>query len=294
MPSSQGALAKFARDTVSPIDTSSTGMELVSFGITETVEHLQTNGIRGTRSLSKERNREGLKRVGGPITWHPSPLDLDFFLPCILGAAENADAFAVDEALTSFVMGVDLVADAFEYGDLFVNKATFRGAAGQLVELTLDCIGEAKTDLSYPSLTLGVAAGDVPYRFFEGVLTLESSAREMESFELTIDNQLATLFRNSQTATAISPQNRIVMLTVETPYTSSEVGLNTAAFAGAAGSLVFTNGNMSTTFTFGNLQLNPKTTPVVNGKSEIVQRLTYQAFRSGSTREIAVTSDSTA
>jgi hypothetical protein len=51
---------------------------------------------------------------------------------------------------------------------------------------------------------------------------------------------------------------------------------------------------MSLTFTLGNLQLNPKVTPTVSGKSEIVQTLTYQAFRSGSTKEIAVSSDSTA
>ena len=110
---SQGALAKAAYDSVTPIDTGSTGFEFLVFGVKETKEHLQTNGIRGTRSRSKERNVEGLKRVGGPLVINPSPLDLDFFLPRILGSLESADSFTVAETLQPMVLGGSLFADDF-------------------------------------------------------------------------------------------------------------------------------------------------------------------------------------
>ena len=78
-----------------------------------------------------------------------------------------------------------------------------------------------------------------------------------------------------------------------TPFTSDEVDLYNQALAGAAASLVFTNGGYSTTFSFAALQF-PDRSPVVPGKTEIPLELHGTARKSGSTSELVVTHDSTA
>ena len=290
---SQGAQSNLAMDAATPVDGSSEPFEFKSFGIKKLATIIGDEGIRGTRSHSKERTRDGIYTVGGPIVLEPSPIDLDKLLPRILGAAESTDTFALAETLPSFSVGVDLVADAFEYTDCYVNRAIFRGTPGGLLELELDILGKTQIDLSYPSLTLGVATNDVPYTYQEGVCTLNALARDIISFELTIDNFLEARFTNSLTSTSITPQDRLITLKTVTPYTSGEINLYTQSTAGTSGSLVFTNSGLSTTFTFANLQ-PPQDTPVVTGKTEITMELTHVARRSGATLELVITSDSVA
>jgi len=290
---SQGAQSRLAMDPASPIDGSSEPYEFKSFGIKKLATIIGDEGIRGTRSHSKERTRGGIYTVGGTILMEPSPIDLDKLLPRILGAVEDSNTFALAEALPSFSVGVSLVADAFEYTDCYVNRAIFRSSPGEILELELDIIGKTQIDLVYPSLTLGVAANDAPYTHQEGVFTLNTSARDVISHEIVIDNFLFARFTNSQTATSVTPQDRLITVKTVTPYTSDESNLYTQSTAGASGTVVFTNGGMSTTFTFANLQ-PPQDTPVVSGKTSIGLELTHVARRSGATKELVITHDSTA
>ena len=114
-----------------------------------------------------------------------------------------------------------------------------------------------------------------------------------EKPELVIDNSLNARFTNSLSATSITPQDRVITLKTTNPFTSDEVDLYGQSNAGAAGSLVFTNGGMSTTFTFATLQV-PDVSPIVGGKQEIPLVLEMTARMSGSTRELVVTHDSVA
>ena len=294
---SQGAQAKLCIEPgAAPhtFDASSEPYEIVSEGLQRRGSILDTEGIRGTRSHQSERTRPGTYEIGGSITLHPSPADLDLLLPRILGAAESVDVFALDETLPAFGVLIDRVAETFQYTDCKVSKATFRGSAGGLVELAIDVVGTTEvTGTTYPSLTLSTAANAAPYLLSDGVLNLQSSARKMMDFELVIDNSLNARFTNSQTATSITPQDRVITLKTTNPFTSDEVDLYGQSNAGAAGSLVFTNGGMSTTFTFATLQV-PDLSPVVGGKQEIPLVLEMTARMLGSTRELVVTHDSVA
>lgn len=290
----QGALTQLAMDSATPIDTMSEPYEFVSCTLRKTTAIIESGGIRGTRSRVEEVARQGNDSIAGSIVLTPSPADLDNLLPRILGAAEASDAFAVAETVPSFSVGVNYGADAFEYLGCYVNRAIFRGSPNGMLQLELDIIGTSQADLSYPSLTLGVAANNVPYRFSEGVLTMVSSARSMMSFELIIDNALEARFTNATTASSIQAHDRIVTLNCTTPYTSSEVDLFTQSLEGTTGTLVFTNGGMSTTFTFGLLVPQPLQGPTIPGKREVVLQQTYRAYRDGATKEIAVTHDSVA
>jgi len=292
MAASMGHQAQLCMDA-SAIDGSSEPYEFVSESLAEQAEILDTNGIRGTRSHSKERTRQGLKQVQGQITLHPSPLDLDNLLPRILGAAESSDSFALAETLPEFNVMIDRVADAFLYSACQISKATFRGSAGQYVELVLDIIAKTETEgQTFPSLTLGTSVADEPFVFSDGVMTLQGATREVFDFELVIDNAGSARYTiGSNTATDILISDRIVTLGTNCANVSGNAALLKQATGGAAGTLVFTNGNVSTTFSFAALQA-PNKTPTVTGKGEIPINLEMTARKSGSTNEIVITNDS--
>lgn len=289
----QGAATKLCMDPTA-VDAMSEPYEFISCTLRKTTEIIESGGIRGTRSRVEEVARQGNDSIAGSIVLTPSPADLDLLLPRILGAVEASDAFALAETIPSFHVGVEYVADAFEYVDCYVNRAIFRGSPGGMLQLELDIIGTSQSDLTYPSLTLGVAANNVPYRYSEGVLTVVSSARPMLSFELIIDNALEARFTNATTATSIQAHDRIVTLNVTTPYSTDETGLFTQTLEGTTGTLVFTNAAMSTTFTFGLLVPFPLQGATIQGKREVTLQQTYRAMKDGSTNELAVTHDSVA
>lgn len=292
---SQGAQSKMCIEPGSAshtFDTSSEPLEFLSETLQKKGVILDTNGIRGTRSHRVESTKAGSYEVGGSIRFHPSPLNLDLWLPRILGAAESTDSFALAETLPNFGVMIDRVGGVFEYEDCVVNKATFRAGQNGMLELELDVWAvDETTGGTYPSLTYGVAAGDYPYVFHEGVLTLQSGERQMMDLEIVIDNMLERRFANSQTATSLTPKDRLVTVKTTNPFTSAEMSaLYEQSHAGASGTVVFTNGNMSTTFTFGTLQV-PDLSPVVSGKQEIPLKLEMTARMTGSTRELVVTHD---
>lgn len=253
---------------------------------------LDTSGIRGSRSHVGERTRFGTYEVGGVISLYATPEMLDKWLPRILGAAESADTFALAETLPEFAVLIDRIAKRFLYDNCKVNTARFRGSAGGLVTLDLDIMGRTETvsATAFPSLAMPT---DPPYVMQDGVLTLQSGARKFTQFEIIIDNALVRRFSNSETATDISPSDRIITFRCSTPFTSDEAELYGQALAGAAASLVFTNGGYSTTFSFAALQF-PDRSPVVAGKREIPLELEAIARKSGSTDELVVTHDSAA
>ena len=74
----------------------------------------------------------------------------------------------------------------------------------------------------------------------------------------------------------------------KTPYTASELDLYAQVTAGSTGSVVFTNGTISTTITLGVIQF-PDVTPVMSNKDEIFLQLEGIARSTGATKEIAFT-----
>lgn len=298
---SQGALTKMAMDP-STIDGNSEAYEFLSENLvsTTTLADNSAYAIRGTRSHAKERVTQSLVYINGSISMNPSPSELDNLLPRILGATESTDIFALDDALPSFNVMIDRVAKVHTYSTCYVNRATFSGTKGRLIELKLDIIGVSETEGaagSYPAITIDE---DIAYVFHEGVLTVQGGTEMFDRFVLTIDNHLEPEWNNSQTATDIAPRDRSITLSVSTPYTSDETALYTTpagtssgngSSAGAAGSLVFTNGGLSTTFAFANLKSIART-PNVSGKRQIRLPLNYRAYTSSTTKELIVTHDS--
>jgi len=281
-------------------DTSSERYAVISCTVKKTGSYLDNNEMRGTRSHAKERIRAGTYTVAGDLVMDLSPADLDLWLPRIMGAAESMDSFAFGESLASFAFGLLVVRDfkTHEYTDCKVTKAVCESSEGGhgFLRWTLSIIGKTEaTGTSEPSVALPTDAHDAPYTHYDcaAAVTLDGTARDTKSLRITIDNHCEAYFNNSQTADEIKETDRTVMFEWTGPYTADEFGLYDHAAAGITGAVVYTNGGMSTTFTFANLKA-PAVSPDVSGKGEIPLSLSFIAYKSGSTECLVITSDSVA
>lgn len=258
--------------------------------------------IRGTYSRSKERVKEGLIYIDLYVRMQPTPTELDTLIPLFGFAETPTDTFTVsDSELTSFTVVVDRVAKVHTYANCKINRATFSGQKGQQpVSVDLHIMGVTETEGNAGTFSTGTAldATDQPYAFTDGVMTLRSSARQYDRFALSIDNKIQREFNNSQTATNICRTDREITLATSVPYVAANTDLYTTPgpggpdASGAAGTLVFTDGGQSTTFSFANLKELAQSTPIP-GKRELRLPLNYRVYKSGSTEELIITHDAT-
>lgn len=286
---SQGFAAQLGISANNPTDAA---FEFLSESLKKQGTIVDPGGIRGIRGHTSERTRAGNYTVGGAIEMMPSPEELAALLPWILGANASGTTYALAETVPERYVQIDRVAKVFTYDGVKVNRATFSGSEGTPLKLSLDLVGKTETvgnAGTFPSLTLGLTQ---PFMFAEGVFTIQSSARAVKEFSVTVDNALNVAFNNSVTASRITAGDRMVTTSFLTPYTSSETALYGQALAGGAATIVIAFANYSLTFTFGTLQF-PDESPTVAGKGEIPLRMNGTARRLSTTAELSVTLDST-
>lgn len=228
---------------------------------------IETSGTRGTRSRPNSRVRYGSDDVSGQLVLPVDPTMLDNWLPRILGGSEATDDFTVANTLPEFALLCDRVADIYQYDGCKVGQATFRGSEGQLLECALEIIAKTETGgKSFPDLDFPETE---PYRFADGVLSVDSTEYAFNDFEIVINNSLTTRHRNSQSATDIFAVDRVVTFRCNMEWTSTiESALHDIALAGLEAVLTFTNGSDSVAFTLPALQV-PVETPRVTGRGEI-------------------------
>ncbi len=265
--------------------------------IGKTKELIVSDGVRGTRSYLDQQAVFGPYVVGGVVTMDVRPDDLDTLLPLILGGTETAGSFPLAETLPESDWTVDKEVKVYTYADMKVNTANFSGNSGQKLQLALDLQGKTETEGNagtFPAIS-GTLSVKRPYIFHQVTLTLDSVAREFNQFNLLIDNALLLdRTMNSATRTQIPEGNRRIILTVQSPFTSDEIALYDLAIAGITGTLVFTDGTDTLTFTFANLKKPTRPVGIAGKTQEIMQPLELQAFATQSgatiTRELVVTS----
>lgn len=305
MGCAQGSQAKLCLEPgASPhtFDTSSEPYEFLRENLITRHSMGVPDGIRGTRSEASERARFGPSQHGGPIWMNCSPADLVNILPRALGANASGTTFALAESIQPFGAMVDRVTAVFKYNDCVIDKLLLSGESTggeqpDFIQMVLVLIAKSSDNsiegsATFPTLTLGVTAAHAPYVFQDTVFTLGGAARETKRFRLLIDNAVQPRWVNSRNPTALCPTRRVVSLQTVHPFDTDTDDLYAQALAGAAGSLAITNGTVSTTFTFGKLQV-PKEDPNVQGKQEIDLSLMMVARKDGSTAELTVTNDST-
>lgn len=270
-----------------------------SFGIIPAAETmarhgqiLERTGLRGTRSHRADDTRQGPYKVSGALRLEPTPDDLTFLFPWILGGAPSGSTYPLAETLPSFSLQVDRLAGVFTYAGCKINRATFRGAKGGIVSLDLDIVGKAETvgaagSFAAPAVAASQSKG--PYILAgDTSLILNGVSREVADFQLVIDNGLATdRFMNSLTVVSLPENDRRVSLRTSHAFASQNIDLYNQALAGAAGSLILSNGASSTTFNFATLQV-PAQSPTAASRAEIMLVLEMIARETGSTPELSV------
>lgn len=284
-----GALAKMCMDAASPIDTSSEPFEFVSEDLHLEEEHVESEGIRGTRSRLSHRVRSARKRVTGPVRMNPSVTELDLLWPRILGGTTAAGVTDVANTLPEFLLAVDRVTKVMTYDGLRVAQAVFTFESGRPVVLDLQLEGETETvgnAGTFPALTLDT---DNMFICSDATLTLSAAARKFRRAVLTIDNLLDTeRYLNAVSRTEIPALDRRVTLEVDAPYTSDNQDLYAQAVAGAAGTLAVADGTTTYTFAFGNVKI-PSRSPNVPGRQEIFLPVRARCYSTASASECKVT-----
>lgn len=274
---------------------SSIPLEYLSHSIKESIERLEDDGIRGTRSRASERIALGNVKVAGQLKLQPTPVELEALMPFIMGTASAAGTYALADALTDMYMMIDNIASVDTYL-LRISKATFEAKSGERLSLTLDVVGKTLTTGAAGSFPGTVPATDLTvraYQFYDNAsgITVAGTAYSIDQFKLTIDNKIDPTYMMGQTATDLEATDRKVMVDVRTKYTSTELGLWTAARAGTAqtGSASFTNGANTFSMTFGKLIANAESVVQEKRDGKIRLSLSYGAYTTGTTKELVCT-----
>lgn len=278
--------------TADPVDKQ---LEHMGCSIGKSGTHVPSHGVRGSRSHIAESVNDGPYSVGGGLRLEPRPDDLDDLLPWIMGATFSGSTITIGDTLTDRFVTVDKVAKVYTYAGCRVNTATFRSAAGQNLALELDVQGKTETEGNagtFPAISASLSNLQ-PYIHHQGVLTLDSTAREFDNAVLTIDNALILdRFFNSQTRIELPSDDLTVSLEIDNPFTATDIALYNLAVAGIAGSLVYTNGARSVTFSFANLKA-PAQIIAAAQRGETIHRIPFTGYRTSSTACLVITNDLT-
>lgn len=282
----EGVFSKLGFGDTSTVDQP---FEFVSCGIRMQQTHGQSNGVRGTRARKSHRVRVTRQTYSGPIVMNPSVAEIDYILPRALGGTTSLGVTGVAENLTEFFIQNDQVSDVKLWTGCKVSRMTLAGASGQPLTLTLDI--EARTETVSAAGTFPAITIDTGNMFIMShcAITLAASARPVASFSLVLDNVLDTgRFLNALERSHIPEQDRLVTLDCQVPYSTDNTALYNQSVAGAAGSLVITDGTTTYTIDFGNLKA-PAEGPQVGGRTEIMLPLSMQSYATASLPEIKFT-----
>lgn len=249
-------------------------------------------GIVASRSERAERVKQGNSHIAGSITYNPTPLELTDILEYILGGAESVDVWNPAETLTAIYFSVDRITKVWVYNLCKIARATFRGAVGQPLSLTLDLLGKTETvnaAASFPTISLDLTSNH--YMFYELALTINSVVYKPKEVEIVIDNQLEMEFFNSQTPTNINETGRNVTISTSIAYDAQTAYALTSA--GVTSTAVWTTGNRALTISLVACHF-PEQAPNVNARGELMLPLNGVCRKSGSTNEIVITNDDSA
>ena len=262
--------------------------EGASLGLTE--QFIDTNQIRGTLSHGSERVRRGVRRVDGSIPMAPTALELATLLPMIMGGAPSGTTYPLSDTYTAVDLYGVRDGTVYTYDEIAVETATFYATEGGPMQLTLGVVGKDESTAG----SMGSVSVDVttqPFVLSDAVVTVAGTAREVSSFELTVQNVLEVKYRNSLTPTQIKKIDRVVTLSLPLSLGDASA-LYGSAVAGVTATVVLTNGTVSLSFSMAAVQAPKEPLPL--GQRGILDfPWRGVARKSGSTLELVTVLDST-
>lgn len=308
MASSCAALGSFSRllvqDGAAPRTFSATSERYAFLS-----ESIQSNRILqgrrrivGTRDLYSGSIRPHSYVIAGDLVLQPGPAELTKWLPRILGGTFNAGSLTPGDTLSTFDMLLDRENGIWLYTNCQVARAVFTSSTAlgseqeEMLELVMTIVAETETDgQSWPNPEPAVNndAEYAPYIHSEGALTINNVSRPCDSFNIMIDNDIFMRARGSLTPNCIRAGDRRIRLQTRNPFiTGTQTDALTLWSAGYAGKVKYTNGGMSTEFSFPNLR-NTYNTPNVSSKNEIPMVLNLEVARTSNSPMVTITHDAT-
>ena len=270
---------------------SGTAVEFVSHHIKETREIIEDDGLRGTRTRALERVNQGNIKIAGSITMQPTPAEMSLVLPFVLASTGTA--------LTDALGDVTVVIDNGTKTETHLGRFTsahITGEPGKKINLKLSYVGKTLTVSSGGSLSGTPDITVRPYMFYDmgSGVTIGGTAYAIDKFDLGIDNKIEPTYMMGQTATDLEPTDRVITLGIQTKYNTAEQALLTLAQAGPviasplAGSIAFTNGANSMSFTMASLVAMSETV-TIPGRNHLRLPLNYHCYGVSTTRELVTT-----
>lgn len=277
--------------------------EFVNCSVTATQDLLvDDEGNRGYRSMQLERTVLGQMHVAGQIKLQPTPLEMAYLIPLVMGTANTSSSSSSQiDSLTDGLQDVTLVMDLQTKGNTFIGrfaKMSIGANPGQKMDVTIDFVGYGaafSTMVGNGGSISGV--GDItnrPYFVSDSGsgITIAGTAYPFDQFELEIDNKVSPTFMQGIFATDLQPIGREVVLNARFKYTSVEAPLLATAFGGpvigspVVGSIAFTNGSNAMAITLPAVIAEPKT--VTQTEKKLRLPLRYRCLRTGTTPEISI------
>lgn len=238
---------------------------------------LERTGFGGTRKHYVRNTRLGPYTVTGGWTCEPSPSELLAILAWAIGG-------------TALTVVNDRGADQKSFANAKCNRLTLSGRQGGLITAQVEWVG--MTEATGEAVTAPTSTS--PYAYApDTTITLASTARAAASFELVIDNKIATdRTLNTLSLTEVNPTDQIITLRVDVPWVTANTALYDQALAGAAGSLSFLqDGFAALAISFAALQVPPEP-PEVQG-DEFMLTLNMEARSTDAADAITVTGGTT-
>lgn len=279
-------------DTVNPITVA---FDFQSEQLVCEEEFLDTNGVRGTRSRAVERNRQGNRRIHGPIELQPTTVELSNLLAWCLGGTPSGSptvTYPLGDTLSTRYVTVDRVAKVFTYNGVAVDNLTITGSQGQPMKFHLDCVGQDETVANAGTFPAGLVLDITtqPFIFTDLVLSVAGTSYNAKEVSIGISNVIdKERFFNSQTLVSAIAHDRHITVSTSLPYGDAVAVYGASTIAGGVAVVAtFTNGTSVLTLTFVKVAF-PRHSPHVPGRVEIMLPLTGKALKSGTTLELVTT-----
>lgn len=288
-------------------DTNSEPFDLLFESLKKNGNVQESAGNRGSRSRSKHRRRNGSYLCSGMVVMDVTPRMLRLMLPRVLGAAAVGNVFSLADTLPSFGVLLNRVTTVggghFEYQDCKVDRCMIVGQSGsgnpsdpEYIRAYFHLVAlDEVTGTAFPNVTLPTSSDDAAYVYGDSSagVTLQGALRKPKRWALLINNFLVPRITNSFTPDQWWPADRRIGLEATFPFDDDHDDLHDIGTSGAAGSLVLTNGTLSTTFDFGWLDAPANSPNVARKRTEIDLTLRFLAGATDSADELVVTNDST-
>ena len=253
-----------------------------NFGMKTTKTYAKDTGNNGTLWSRDEDYVRDRTAIAGNVAFAPRASDMRWALPLILGTAFTGNAIKAGAQCPFFKVGhLDSVIDiVYNYIDCATSKATFSSSDSQGGTLGLSWDIETATSSQsassgWPVLTL---ATQQPFVHAQSVVNVNGVVKRVKDVSIVIDNQLQTdNYFNSLTRGDFPSDGQLIQLTHTSPFDDADDLALTNLSASVTGSVVYTNGALSLTFTFPCLRYIGMEPDVGARGSRVVNQYTWEA-----------------